>query len=231
MHEAIGEYTDWRFVDYNPAVAELLPHSLLRYLTNGQTALDIGCNTGAVSLFLATHGVRAHGVDLNPDAIGIARERAKSARLSHLTNFVSADITQAGSDEKFDAVLLIRLLTCFPSLQSHRLILHRANSLLRQDGLIYIHDFKYNEGDNKYQDRYAEGVRRGWRSGNFAVNDAAGNLLFIAHHHSEDEIRQITSNYEKLELNSHSSLSMNGHRCQMFEFIGRKSSMRNSPSK
>jgi ubiquinone/menaquinone biosynthesis C-methylase UbiE len=222
MREAVGEYTDWRSVSYNPAIAELLPRSLLPYLSPGQTVLDIGCNTGGVSLFLASHGLTVSGIDLNEAAIHTANKRAEAAGLGSHVHFKSVDVLQAPCRENFDAVLLIRFLTCFPSLHNWRSLLKQTNSFLKRGGIIYIHDFKISEESRQYGDRYAAGARLGWRTGNFAVNDKAGNLLFIAHHHSADEINEMTSPYLKLELNFHTSLSMNGNECEMFEFIGRK---------
>jgi SAM-dependent methyltransferase len=222
MRETVGEYSDWRFIDYEPAIAELFPHALLPYLSKGQTALDIGCNTGAVSLFLAEQGCNVLGVNLNPSAIQEAKERARATGLSSQARFLAVDITKASDLGEFDFVLMIRLLTCFSSLQSWRQLLQQAHSLIKKDGIIYIHDFKIVEGDTVYKDRYRNGEQLGWRSGNFAVNDSTGSLLFIAHHHSTGEIEEIASPYSKLELNFHHSLSMNGHECEMFEFIGRK---------
>lgn len=62
----------------------------------------------------------------------------------------------------------------------------------------------------------------GWRLGNFAVRDGGGKLLFVAHHHSEDERSEITQPYERLPLRFHDGVSMHGHAVQMFAFIGRK---------
>jgi hypothetical protein len=73
-----------------------------------------------------------------------------------------------------------------------------------------------------YRVRYEAGGRLGWRTGNFQVNDSQGNRLFIAHHHSLDEVASITASYESLSYRSHESLSMNGNVCRMFEFLGRR---------
>jgi SAM-dependent methyltransferase len=222
MREGVGEYSDWRFIDYEPAIAELFPHNLLPYLSQGQTALDIGCNTGGVSLFLAKQGCNVLGINLNPSAIQTANERAKSAGLSSQVHFLSADILKTSDLGEFDVVLMIRLLTCFSSLVSWRQLLQQAHSLVKERGVVYIHDFKIAEGSSPYRSRYASGARLGLRSGNFPVNDSAGGLLFIAHHHSTEDIEEIAAPYYTIELNFHKSLSMNGHECDMFEFIGRK---------
>jgi hypothetical protein len=47
-------------------------------------------------------------------------------------------------------------------------------------------------------------------------------MLFIAHHHSMEEIAEIASPYKKLFLNFHDSVSLNGNACRMFEFLGKR---------
>ena len=47
-------------------------------------------------------------------------------------------------------------------------------------------------------------------------------MLFIAHHHSREELDEIMSPYEKVFLNIHDSLSLNGNACRMFEFLGER---------
>jgi len=195
---------------------------LLPYLSEGQTALDVGCNTGAVTLFLAGHGLKVLGVDINEQAIAEARERAATSGRGGAVTFSVADATAATGLGEFDVLTMIRVLTCFPSLADWRVLLRNAYSLVKRGGIIYIHDFIYAEGSVVYRPRYDAGARLGWRKGNFAVNDKAGQLSFVAHHHTRAEIREITAPYLTLELNGHTSRSMNGNECDMFEFIGRK---------
>jgi SAM-dependent methyltransferase len=224
MRKAIGQYTDWQVIDYRPAIAQVLPYALLPYLSDSQTALEIGCNAGSVSLFLARHGLNVIGVDINPAAISTARAQADKEGSRERARFLVADITKSQDLGSFDVVLMIRVLTCFPSPDSWRRLLRYAFTSLVDGGLIYINDFVLDENSTIYRDRYEAGARLGWRFGNFAVNDAEGNLLFVAHHHSAEELNELTSPYQQQELQFYKSLSMNGNQCKMFEFIGRKQS-------
>ena len=222
MRAVAGSYADWRSIDYRPALAELLPESLLPHLLPGQTALDIGCSNGWACLFLAEHGINAVGIDINPDAVASAHEQAARRDLSVKARFRVMDIVEERPSESFDAVLMIRLLTCFPDRDTWRLLLRRAHDRLAERGLIYIRDFMLDEASPIYRARYEVGVRMGWRWGNFAVSDAAGQPLFVAHHHTPDELSEIIAPYTRIDLNYHRSLSMNGNECRMFEFIGRR---------
>ena len=60
-------------------------------LTPGR-ALDLGCGTGANSLYFARHGWQVVGVDLAVTAIRRARRRAREAGLS--VDFHAADVTR-----------------------------------------------------------------------------------------------------------------------------------------
>ena len=215
-------YSAWRHIDYRPAISELLPAALTKYVTGGQSVLDIGCNAGNAAFFLAKLGVRVIGIDLNPEAIQKARDRALSECVSESPHFEVVDILQSKRLEVFDAVLLIRTLTCFHVFSNWESILNIANAHLKGSGLIYIHDFMTSPENERYRTGYQEGKALGWRTGNFPVRTPSGSLLFVAHHHSEEELKEITTPYESLHLTYHKSLSMNGNECRMFEFIGRK---------
>jgi SAM-dependent methyltransferase len=196
---------------------------LLPHISPGQAALDIGCNTGAVALFLASQGMSVVGMDINEQAISEAREYAEASGLARVVTFRVGDAADDVSGlGQFDVLTLIRVLTCFPSLDSWRSLLRNAYSLVKCGGLIYVHDFRYAEGSPTYQPRYELGAELGWRKGNFAVHERGGQLSFVAHHHTRAEIEEITAPYSVLALDYHTSLSMNGNRCEMFEFIGRK---------
>lgn len=53
-----------------------------RFLTRGSAILDIGCGAGSNVLYLARMGFEAHGIDLAPDAVRSAQERARAEKLS-----------------------------------------------------------------------------------------------------------------------------------------------------
>lgn len=42
-----------------------------------QTALDMGCGTGFISLYLKKHGIDCEAADINPNAIKLTKENAK----------------------------------------------------------------------------------------------------------------------------------------------------------
>ncbi|MGC1450187.1 MAG: class I SAM-dependent methyltransferase [Candidatus Sulfotelmatobacter sp.] len=211
----------WTRIDYQPAISNHSPLLVLQHVQPGSTVLDVGCNKGSDSLFLTGHGFRVLGIDINRTAIEEARIRAQELSVTASADFRVANILEEPFTDKFDVVLLIRVLTCFSEYSEWHAVLRRTVQLLKAHGYVYIHDFLASPEIEAYRVRYETGARLGWRAGNFQVNDSQGNQLFIAHHHSLDEVALITASYESLSYRSHESLSMNGNVCRMFEFLGR----------
>lgn len=59
-------------------------------MTPGQTVLDIGCGTGSLLLRLASTGATLHGLDVSPEMVRIAREKASAAAAENVTFHVGA---------------------------------------------------------------------------------------------------------------------------------------------
>jgi SAM-dependent methyltransferase len=65
--------------------------------------LDAGCGTGENSLMLAGHGVTAHGVDLSPTAIDIARHKATERGVE--ATFAACDILTSAIGDRYDGAI------------------------------------------------------------------------------------------------------------------------------
>jgi SAM-dependent methyltransferase len=214
-------YQCWRRIDYKPVLRELPAKHLAPYLHSGQRALEIGCNRGQTALWLASHGLEVVGIEINSDAISNAREQAQ--KFSNVkAHFIEGDFLNQPDMGRFDLILMIRVLTCFSQAEDWHAVLNRCFECLNSEGLLYVHDFVMEPQHESYRERYSDGKRRGWRTGNFAVPGRDGSMLFIAHHHSMEEIAEIASPYKKLFLNFHDSVSLNGNACRMFEFLGKR---------
>ncbi|HUY94199.1 MAG TPA: class I SAM-dependent methyltransferase [Terracidiphilus sp.] len=218
----MSQQSDWIRIDFHPAIVDLPPFPVLQHVPPGSTVLDVGCNQGSNALLLAQHGFRVLGIDINSAAIDAAKMRKCEIGAAGCAEFRVADILEEPFADQFDVVMLIRVLTCFAESAAWNALLKRITHLLNPGGYLYVHDFLASPDIEAYRRRYEAGARLGWRAGNFQVNNANGNRLFIAHHHSEDEVASIVAGYEQLSYASHESLSLNGNRCRMFEFLGRK---------
>lgn len=169
-------------------------------------------------------GLEVVGIDINSEAISHAREQAK--KLTNMkVRFLEGDFLDQADMGKFHLIVMIRVLTCFSRVEDWHALLNRCFECPSGEGLIYIHDFVMATQYESYRERYSECVRRGWRTGNFAVPGREGGMLFVAHHHSIEEITLIANRYEKMLLNFHDSVSLNGNACTMFEFLGKRRRM------
>jgi SAM-dependent methyltransferase len=209
----------WAAIDYRPAVPDHFPEALLAHLSLGARVLDVGCGTGSVARYLSRHGFRVEGVDLNRAAIESAGQ-CEVCDHGRSPIFHHCDFLEFQSGDAFDAITMIRFLTCIPEGAAWRACLDKARSLAATSGVLYVHDFLMAPESTAYRDRYADGTSRGWRAGNFAVHDSAGRPIFIAHHHTPAEIVEIRTGWSELLFSEHDSVSMNGNPCRMFEFLG-----------
>ncbi|HYK03643.1 MAG TPA: class I SAM-dependent methyltransferase [Thermoanaerobaculia bacterium] len=219
MLSAAGTYRDWRAIDYRPALASHAPDALIAELPPHATVLEIGCNEGIVSCELAGRrpDVTVRGVDINGAAIEAARRRAADTALSNVAFAVDDALHAAGS---YDAVMAIRVLTCFPGAAEWEALVRAIVRLLRPNGLFYAIDYQLDETNPAYAARYAAGARAGWRRGTFRVSAASGEPLFVAHHHTEEEIACLSRMFTNVRIRRFQSLSMNGNPAAMFEFLG-----------
>lgn len=97
--------------------------------------LDLGCGTGNHSLPLAARGYEVTGVDLSPDMLRVARQKAKSAELS--LNLVQGDIRDAKIGEVFDAALIMfAVLGYLLSNEDSMAALQNARAAIRTGGLL-----------------------------------------------------------------------------------------------
>jgi methylase of polypeptide subunit release factors len=71
-------------------------------------AIDLGCGTGANLRYLARHGFETTGVDFSPEALGIARKRARANGTDASVRFVEGDLTAGeipGVEGPFDLLI------------------------------------------------------------------------------------------------------------------------------
>lgn len=109
-----------------------------RHQWKGRSAVDIGCGTGAATLLLSRLGANALGVDLDPEAVALAAERADAEGVSS-ARFVCADAEAVdyrallSTEDAIDGVVAH---LCF----SDR-IAKRAAQSLRPGGVFIVRSF------------------------------------------------------------------------------------------
>jgi 2-polyprenyl-3-methyl-5-hydroxy-6-metoxy-1,4-benzoquinol methylase len=83
--------------------ARLKALSIERYI-DAATVLDIGCNSGFISLEIAQKALHVTGFDVNPFLVMIASDSAQYLRLTN-TTFLVSSFAEFSTEKQFDAVL------------------------------------------------------------------------------------------------------------------------------
>lgn len=103
---------------------ENLVEWLERGLIGGRRALDLGCGPGRNALYLAERGFEVDAVDLSPQAIGWARERARETGAE--VRFLCQDAFGSAGSPLTGPYDLVYDSGCFHHLPPHRRISHLA---------------------------------------------------------------------------------------------------------
>lgn len=96
--------------------------------------LDVGCGAGTQAMLWAELGHRVHGIDINAELVGIARERARRAAL-HITFEVGTATRIAHPDDSIDVCLMPELLEHVPDWSA---CVGEAVRVLRPGGVLYL---------------------------------------------------------------------------------------------
>ena len=187
--------------------------SLLRtHLSLSSKILDYGCGYGRVCQKLAEEGYTSiFGIDSSVEMIQRGCEQYPELSLEILP---SSGLDY--SDNSFDAVLLIAVLTCIPTNAGQKSLLTDLKRILRPKGMIYISDYVLQD-DKRNQQRYQQNAEEFGTYGVFRLPERT-----VVRHHSIDWIHTLTSSFETLDLVYPEVVTMNGHRAKAFQYLGSK---------
>ncbi len=106
-------------------------------LPEGARILDLCCGVGRHTISLAQRGYEMVGLDLNPDALDIARKRAEEARVE--VSWHTADMRDIPYANQFDAVLNVFSSWAYYSTDDKDLhVLAAVARALKSGGLLLI---------------------------------------------------------------------------------------------
>lgn len=115
--ESIEEVSQYQSIGY-----------IKEYLKKSHILMDFGCATGTISSALAGEVQEIHGVDISPQMIEIAKQRAVDRNLDNI-HFFSSDIMENQfRKEHYDMVITFSVLHL---LEEKEKIIHRINELLK----------------------------------------------------------------------------------------------------
>ena len=111
----------------------LTQEAILKTVNARSRVLEVGCGTGILSLGIAPHAGEVVGVDLSPEMIALAQEKAQNGRFQNLT-FREGDAYELPFDDSsFDVVLLTNLLHVVAEPSR---VLKEAHRVLRPGGVL-----------------------------------------------------------------------------------------------
>src|SRR6267143_4184338 len=112
FYESLGRHYPESQIVYQEALGRtrriVVRSYLRRFAAHGLTLFDVGCNAGDYSLFYASLGQPAHGIDISASLIEEAKAKAERSGLSKATFEVANAETYMGAPR--DAVLFSEVL-------------------------------------------------------------------------------------------------------------------------
>jgi demethylmenaquinone methyltransferase/2-methoxy-6-polyprenyl-1,4-benzoquinol methylase len=114
---------------------------LVSRITGGQKVLDIGCGTGALTLRAARMGARVKGIDINPQMLEIARQKAARAGLAQNLELAEMGVAEL-SNEETESYDVVMSGLCFSELTEDEVVytLKQVKRILRPEGLLIVAD-------------------------------------------------------------------------------------------
>ena len=114
---------------------------LVEPIESGDTVLDIGCGTGALSLRAARKGAHVKGIDLNPEMLEIARKHTAGEGLEDQITYTELGVAEL--DQEPAGIYDVAMSgLCFSELSRDeiRYALKIVRTLLRPGGLLLVAD-------------------------------------------------------------------------------------------
>ena len=183
-----------------------------KYVPREALVLDVGCGYGRTLDELYRAGWRGLiGIDFSEAMI----ERGRAA-YPHLDLRVKRSAEQIDlPDASADAVILFAVLTCISSNAEQERMISEIRRVLRPGGILYVNDFLLN-ADERNTARYEKFKDKYGAYGIFELPECA-----ICRHHDERWIKELLHCFRELEYSCLTFTTMNGHKSNVFYFIGR----------
>lgn len=171
----------------------------------GSKIVDFGCAWGRIGFELQKKGYSVSGFDINENSIEYARENAvkTNTKYSEKLDFRTADALNLPYETNyFDACIMQAFLTTIISSEARDKVVAEASRILVPGGILYLADFGQNWKNPLYKERYLRDYSSTGEKGTFLVTEdgkEGGKELFLVHHYTLKELKQLLKNRFKLE--------------------------------
>jgi SAM-dependent methyltransferase len=183
-----------------------------KYVNKNASILDIGCGYGRTLNELYNNGYK-NGIGINFSEKMI--EKGKSL-YPHLTFEIMEEGKTKYSENTFDAVILLAVLTCVIANEEQMELLNEIKKILKPNGIIYINDFLLNTDERNIK-RYKEYETKYKSYGIFELPEGA-----IVRHHDKIWVKRSLEIFNILEYKEIEYITMNGNKSNGYYYFGRK---------
>lgn len=183
-----------------------------KYVSPENKILDVGCGYGRTLSELYDDGFKnLIGVDFSQGMID------RGSKLYPQLNLLKNDGDRLPfSDNSFDAVLLIAVLTCTADSKKQDELISEISRVLNDDGILYINDYSIND-DQRNLERYQKYKDKYGAYGIFELPEGV-----VLRHHTQKYIKELTENFKELIFENTIYDTMNGNKSKGFYYIGKK---------
>jgi ubiquinone/menaquinone biosynthesis C-methylase UbiE len=183
-----------------------------KYVSNDMNILDVGCGYGRTLSELHDRGFKnLTGADFSQAMIN------RGLKLHPKLNLLKNDGNELPfPDDKFDAVLLIAVLTCTANLKEQKNLISEISRVLTSGGILYINDYLIND-DSRNLERYQKYHEKYGIYGVFELPEGA-----VLRHHSPEYISKLTKDFKELIFENTIYNTMNDNKSNGFYYIGKK---------
>ncbi|TYQ15200.1 UNVERIFIED_CONTAM: ubiquinone/menaquinone biosynthesis C-methylase UbiE [Acetivibrio alkalicellulosi] len=131
-------------------------NSMIEFLglsnTQELSVIDLGCGTGATSIFATEQFKKVYGVDVSDVMIHQAKKKL-SNKFSGNIEFINAGfLTYNHKDEPVDLLITKAAFHHLPDFWK-QIALLKMNKMIKKDGILYIFDVVFDFQANDYKDR------------------------------------------------------------------------------
>ena len=204
----------WNTVGSGKTFTHPLHTEWLHDVDRESRVLDIGCGYGRTLAMLHENGwVNLAGVDIAPALVRRARLEVPDADVEVLND--PPHLPHA--DRSFDVVLLLAVLTCIPTDQGQRALVHEIGRVLRPTGVLCVSDVLL-QTDARNTARYERFVHEhDTEYGVFRTDDGA-----VCRHHERRWLHDLFSAFDTVCESDSETPTMNGNAVMTTQLLLRK---------
>ena len=138
-----------QFRDYEKEFNEMIEFLSLGN-TNGLSIIDLGCGTGATSIYAAKSFRKVYGIDVSNEMINQAKSKAEKEQISNIEFINAGFLTYSHKDEPVDLLITKAAFHHLPDFWKQVSLL-KMNKMLKKGGILYIFDvvFHFNAAEYK----------------------------------------------------------------------------------